>query len=116
MRVEISYRAHKPLRETIFGIKLFNMHGTELWATNTKRRRQFIESLKPEGTIVVTIEQLPLLEGTFDISASVTDHIEKRVYDCWERKVRFDVTPGRNFDEGLFSVASTWDASGARRD
>jgi len=116
VRVEISYQAHKPLRETIFGIKLFNMHGTELWATNTKRRRQFIESLKPEGTIIVTINHLPLLEGTFDISASVTDHIEKRVYDCWERKVRFDVTSGHNFDEGLFSIASTWDASGARRD
>lgn len=116
LRIEIDYKAHKPLRETVFGVKIFNLHGTELWASNTKRRRQFIESLKPEGTVAVTINEFPLLEGAYDLSIGVSDHTERRTYDYWERKIRFDVTPGHNFDQGLFSIASTWDASGARRD
>lgn len=115
MRIEIDYSAHKPLRETVFGIKLFNMHGIEVWSSNTKRRRQFIESLRPEGTLSIEIGQLPLLEGTFDLSLSVTDHTERRVYDWWERRIRFDVTPGHNFDGGLVSITSTWDASSARK-
>jgi len=49
------------------------------------------------------------------LTVTAADHTERKVYDCWEKRIRFDVTPGSNFDEGLVTVDSTWDTSQARR-
>ena len=113
--IEIDFASHRNLRETVFGIKIANIHGTEIWGTNSKRRRQFIETLRDSGTVRVHIPSLPLLEGTYSLTITAADHTERKVYDCWEKRVRFDVTPGSNFDEGLVTVDSTWDTSQARR-
>lgn len=113
--IEVDFTSHRNLRETVFGVKISNLHGTEIWGTNSKRRRQFIETLRESGTVRVQIPSLPLLEGSYDLTITASDHTERKIYDCWDRRVRFDVTPGANFDEGLITVESDWDTSQARR-
>ena len=114
VRVEIDYTANRQLEETVFSLRFTSLHGTEIWAANSKRRREFIHQLKPSGTAVVEIPRLPLLEGSYDLTAIITDQTERKVYDWWDKRIRFDVTSGSNFDEGLVTVESTWDMSGAR--
>ena len=115
VEIEIDFTAHRNLRETVFGVKVSNLHGTEIWNTNTKRRRQFIEYLRDSGTVRVRIPSLPLLEGSYDLTVTASDHTEHKIYDCWDKRVRFDVTPGSNFDAGLITVDSEWDTSAAGR-
>lgn len=115
MTIEIDFNSHRNLRETVFGLKISNLHGTEIWATNSKRRRQFIETLRETGIVRIHIPSLPLLEGSYDLSVTVSDHTERKIYDCLDRRIRFDVTPGTNFDEGLVTIESLWDTSEARR-
>ena len=115
IEIEIDFESHRILRETVFGIKITNLHGTDIWASNSKRRRQFIENLSDSGTVRIRIPSLPLLEGTYSLTVTVTDHTERKVYDCWDKRIRFDVSPGANFDEGLITVDSAWDTSQARR-
>ena len=113
--IEIHFASHRNLRETVFGIKISNVHGVDIWGANSKRRRQFIETLRDSGVVRIHIPSLPLLEGTYSLTVTATDHTERKIYDCWDKRIRFDVTPGANFDEGLVTVDSTWDTSQARR-
>lgn len=115
MRIEIDYVANRNLEETVFSLRFTSLHGTEVWAANSKRRREFVHKLKESGTVIVDIPRLPLLEGSYDITAIITDSSEGRVYDWWDKKVRFDVTSGSIFDEGLVTIDSTWNLEGARR-
>jgi ABC-type polysaccharide/polyol phosphate transport system ATPase subunit len=114
MRIEVDYTANRKLEETVFSLRFTSLHGTEVWAANSKRRREFIHHLKPSGTVVIEVPDLPLLEGSYDITAIITDATEKRVYDWWDRRIRFDVTSGSNFDEGLVTIKSNWNVEGAR--
>ncbi len=115
MRIEIDYVANKQLEETVFGLRFTSLHGTEVWAANSKRRREFIHKLRESGTVVIEIPRLPLLEGAYDITAIITDNSEGRVYDWWDKRIRFDVTSGSVFDEGLVTIDSTWNLDGARQ-
>lgn len=113
--IAIDYTSHRNFRETVFGLKITNLHGDEIWSSTSKRRRQFIETLRDQGSVRVSLSSLPLLEGTYDLTVFVSDHTERRIYDCWDKKIRFDVSSGGNFDEGLISIESNWDVSAARQ-
>lgn len=114
MRIEIDYSSNRNLEETVFSLRFTSLHGVEIWAANSKRRREFVTRLKPSGSVVVDIPRLPLLEGSFDLTAIITDHTEQKIYDWWDKKIRFDVTSGAVFDEGLVTVDSNWNLEGAR--
>ena len=115
MRIEIDYVANRNLQETVFSLRFTSLHGTEVWAANSKRRREFVHRLKESGTVVIDIPSVPLLEGSYDITAIITDNSEGRVYDWWDKRVRFDVTSGSNFDEGIVTIDSVWNLDGARQ-
>jgi ABC-2 type transport system ATP-binding protein len=115
MRIEIDYVANRNLQETVFSLRFTSLHGTEVWAANSKRRREFVHRLKESGTVVIDIPSVPLLEGSYDITAIITDTSEGRVYDWWDKRIRFDVTSGSNFDEGIITIDSVWNLDGARQ-
>ena len=115
MRIEIDYVANRNLQETVFSLRFTSLHGTEVWAANSKRRREFVHRLKESGTVVIDIPRVPLLEGSYDITAIITDNSEGRVYDWWDKRIRFDVTSGSNFDEGIVTIDSVWNLDGARQ-
>lgn len=115
MRIEIDYVANRNLQETVFSLRFVSLHGTEVWATNSKRRREFVHRLKESGTVIIEIPRVPLLEGSYDITTIITDNSEGRVYDWWDKRVRFDVTSGSNFDEGIVTIDSVWNLDGARQ-
>ena len=52
----------------------------------------------------LNIPNLNLLEGTYDLIASLTDHSETHVFDEWEQGVRFDVRQERHVEEGLIGL------------
>ena len=72
MRIEIDYVANRNLEETVFSLRFTSLHGTEIWAANSKRRREFVHRLKENGTVVIDIPRLPLLEGSYDITAIIS--------------------------------------------
>ena len=76
--------------------------------------REFVRRLKPTGTVIIDVPRLPLLEGSYDLTAIITDQTERKIYDWWDKRIRFDVTSGSNFDEGLVTVDSNWNLDGAR--
>jgi ABC-type polysaccharide/polyol phosphate transport system ATPase subunit len=115
MKIDIEYEAQRLLDDTVFSIRINTLHGNEVWTSNSRRHGQYIERLRQSGTVSLDIPELPLLEGTYDISVLVTDKTEQRIYDWLDRQIRFDVTSGLNPDGGIFTIGSKWAVDGARR-
>lgn len=113
--IEIDYEAHRPLRDSVFSLRITSLHGIEIWAANSKRRRHFVERLSSCGKVTITIPNLPLLQGSYSVTAIISDNSEQHIYDWWDKKVRFDVVGDENFDEGLVTMNSLWDLSRARQ-
>jgi ABC-2 type transport system ATP-binding protein len=106
--LQIDYRAHMPIKEPVFGIRITHLHGTNVWGSNTKRMGFQPATLNNSGTITLNIPELPILAGTYDLTVALTDQHETYEYDHWERRVRFDVVQYNSFDEGLIQINANW--------
>jgi ABC-2 type transport system ATP-binding protein len=106
--LQIDYTAHMPIKEPVFGIRFTHLHGTNVWGSNTKRMGFQPATLNNSGTITLTIPELPILAGTYDLTVALTDQHETYEYDHWERRVRFDVVQYNSFDEGLIQIQANW--------
>ena len=111
--IRISIDSHLPVQRPVVGLRVTHLLGAEVWGTNTKRRGNFIEQISGPGHVDIRIPSLPLLEGTYDLSVSLTSHNELVPFDHWERRIRFEVHQHDVFDEGLVTIESVWDVSKA---
>jgi ABC-2 type transport system ATP-binding protein len=108
MTVRIHYKANTPIDNVIAGVRITLPLGTNVWGANSKRRGVLFPPLSGEGHIDLHIPELPLLEGSYDLTINLADIGEIHEYDHWDRRIRFDVAQFNVFDEGTFTIASTW--------
>ena len=109
--IRVSFDSHLPIKQPVVGILFTHLLGPVIWGTNTRRRGEFIESISGPGHVDINIPELPLLEGTYDLTVALSDHTELLAFDHWERRIRFDVHQHDVFDEGFVTINSKWDVS-----
>ena len=107
-RLRVEYDAHQPLQDIVVGFRIDTVHGHLVWGTSTRLARKTIGLAEGRGAVELGIDALPLLEGVYDLSVSITDHTEHHAYDHWERRVRFEVRQFGTNDAGLFHMPVTW--------
>ena len=115
-RLRIDYTSIKPLEDAVVGFRIDTVHGQLVWGTSTRLARKTIGLVDGPGRVDLDIAALPLLEGTYDLSVSITDPSETVEYDHWERQVRFEVRQFGTNDAGLFHMPVTWRIGAAARD
>ena len=71
--IEIDFRVNKPLEEYIFGFGFYTLEGECLYGNNTQLDRIAVSTDKKEGTIVVDVQDLPLLAGKYTLNVAVVD-------------------------------------------
>ena len=113
LRFQLS--AHMPMHDLVIGVRIDAMGGPLVWGTSSRRSGAALGVVQGAGWVEMNIPSLPLLEGVYDLSASVSDHSEHHPYDHWERKIRFEVRQYRSFDSGVVSMPHTWNLAGLRR-
>ena len=107
-RLRVEYDAHQPLQDIVVGFRIDTVHGHLVWGTSTRLARKTIGLAEGRGAVELGVDALPLLEGVYDLSVSITDHTEHHAYDHWERRVRFEVRQFGTNDAGLFHMPVTW--------
>ena len=99
--LRINFHAHQQIPEIVAGFRISHLHGTNIWGTNTKRRNVHVGPVNGDGSIDIEIPEFPLLTGTYDLTIALSDASEVHAFDHWEKGLRFDVSQGKTFDEGL---------------
>jgi ABC-type polysaccharide/polyol phosphate transport system ATPase subunit len=114
MTVKVELTAHTPLQDVVVGIAIHSLAGTHVWGSNTKRNGQLIGRLDGPASVELAIPSLPLLEGVYDLTVTLTDHTEVHPYDYWDKRIRFEVRQYRVYDSGLVHIPGTWSVRGAK--
>jgi lipopolysaccharide transport system ATP-binding protein len=105
----IHYRAAERVEGPIFGIALYRNDGTHLTGPNTRFSDYEIETLEGEGALEYRMEALPLLRGTYELSATVYDQSCEIPYDHHHRMYSFMVDQGEVRERyGMIYVGSEW--------
>ena len=85
-------------------VRINQLNGNELWRSSTHRMGWEIPAFDERTVIQLNIPDLNLLEGTYDISAAITDPTETHVFDQWERGLRFDVRQQFHVEQGQLGL------------
>lgn len=108
MTIRMHYSAHKPLADVIAGVRITLPMGENVWGANSKRRGTLFPRLEGDGHIDLHIPELPLLEGSYDLTLDLADLTEIHSYDHWDKRIRFDVAQLNVYDEGTVTIKSSW--------
>ena len=106
IRFQIS--AHTRIESPILRVQITRLNGDVVWATSTQRGTNTMRVLDGTATATLNIESTKLLEGTYFVSASITDSTGTTEFDHCENWLRFNVHKTNVFDEGIVAINSTW--------
>ena len=111
--VRLRVRAHQPLTDFVFGVGIFNADGVCCYGTNTSIEGAEPESLAGDAEVVMHLEHLDLVDGTYKLDAAV--HRQTGApYDYHRLLYTFRVT-SRLKDTGIYRPAHRWTFTGGAR-
>jgi ABC-type polysaccharide/polyol phosphate transport system ATPase subunit len=100
----------KPLRRPILGFALHRIDGVHVAGVNIHEYDMVPELLEGTGYFDYVIEKLPLLAGTYEITAAIQDETYRTTYDWWQNGLRFEVDPAIVREaEGVMSFFGHWE-------
>ncbi len=107
--VRINFKAHRKIEKPVFGIRIDRADGVCVTRPNTKLNNVFIDSVQGEGTIEYVVDSLPLLPGSYLVTAAIYDYHCLHSYDHHEQLYEFQVTPGREKESyGVVKIPGRW--------
>jgi ABC-2 type transport system ATP-binding protein len=111
MTIRIHYKRHSSVDDVIAGLRISHLHGTQVFATNSRRRESDLGRFGNTGYVDLVIPRVPMLAGTFQISVDLSDSSELYTYDHWGQCFTFDVLQDTVQDEGLVTIDATWSST-----
>lgn len=114
MTIVVDLQARVPVQDAVVSVRIDSLAGHPIWGSSTRRNGQSLGLITGKAQVSIAIPCLPLLEGVYDLTLSVSDHTEIHPYDHWEKKIRFEVRQYKVFDSGTVHIGATWAISGTR--
>jgi lipopolysaccharide transport system ATP-binding protein len=100
LTVRMYYHAHQPINEPVFGLAIHHANGFHINGPNTRFGGLSLGTVTGRGYIDYAIDELPLLEGNYVLTAVVYDTAMTHGYDHHERMYSFVVQ--------TYTIAERW--------
>jgi ABC-2 type transport system ATP-binding protein len=95
LSVQVPFEAMEETADVVFGIAIRDQQGNLVYRSDTAELEQTFDAPVGVGRVDFTFDNLPLLEGSFDVGIVVSDRTGV-VIDVKDQAARFDVmNPGR---------------------
>lgn len=107
--VRLHYYAREAVVEPVFGIGIHRADGVHVNGPNTGEADFVIPEVLGAGVVDYRIERLPLLPGTYELSAAVYDRTASHPYDHHHRRFTFHVRAAAVRERlGMVFMSATW--------
>jgi ABC-2 type transport system ATP-binding protein len=108
LNIAIDYTSQIDISNASVAIGITHLHGTDIWGTSTEKNSVKLPIAVGSSSLNLELNNLPLLNGTYDLSVAITDQAGIHEFDHWEKRVRFDVHQGDIYNSGLVNISSSW--------
>jgi lipopolysaccharide transport system ATP-binding protein len=113
LMVRMKYTAKQRIDKPVFGIAIHRIDGVHINGPNTKTSGYQIKFIDGEGEMDYSIASLPLLDGTYQLSAAIYDDARTHAYDHHHQKYTFKVVRGKIMDDlGVVYIPCKWELRG----
>jgi lipopolysaccharide transport system ATP-binding protein len=108
--VRLHYRAPRRIERPVFGLAVHRSDGLHVCGPNTHFAGLDIPFIEGEGDVLYRVARLPLMEGTYLVSAAAHNRADTVMYDYHDRLYTFKVRQvGRGERYGLVSLEGEWE-------
>ncbi len=109
LTIRIRYLAHKPIRQPRFGLAFYHDSGFHISGPNNVFANYPIDEIDGPGYVDYVVENLPLLPGTYLLSAAIYDLEGSFAYDHLHQQFTFRVRSGGVGEEfGALYMPASW--------
>jgi hypothetical protein len=109
LQVRIHYMAHESIQNPKFGLALYHSSGFQISGPNSAVGNCPIPKIDGPGFVDYVIEDLPLLPGTYLITAAIHDLAGVHTYDHIHQRFTFRVrSDGTGEAFGSFRIPARW--------
>ncbi|MBI4882965.1 MAG: ABC transporter ATP-binding protein [Actinobacteria bacterium] len=110
--LRLYYQAEKTMPQPVVGIEIQSLGGATVTAPNTRDVGMVPPTMWGSGAIDVSLSNVALLPGTYDIHTTVTDFNRALIYDHLREALRFDVMTGKPYEtDGVVTMRPEWKLS-----
>ncbi|WP_026370225.1 ABC transporter ATP-binding protein [Kallotenue papyrolyticum] len=114
LTIRIHYQAHQPIVEPVFGLALYHASGFQINGPNTRFGGLAFGTVRGCGHVDYTIEELPLLAGTYTITAAIYDSSMTQAYDHQHQMYTLTVQTASIAERwGSVYIPARWSWTGA---
>ena len=106
--IEICYHAYRTVENPVVGLAIIGPNGEHITGFNTREASVCIKEFDGEGSIFCKMPNIPLHNGTYWISASVTDFALENIYDLHWARYRLDIKSDTPHGDGLIHIENQW--------
>ncbi len=107
--IRIAYVAHERIEQPTFGLALYRQGVIQVNGPNNKFARRPIPFIQGSGYVDYIVPKLPLLEGNYDVSATIYDNALITCFDFHDHWYHFEVQPRLGGERyGIVELDSTW--------
>lgn len=107
-RIVIDITPAERLQSPMVRVTVTKLDETIVWSGTSQNTRPPLGSLGEQASLEIAIEKLPLLEGSYFLSAAITDSTGTTEFDHLRNWVKFEVHQEQFFEEGVLSMPTSW--------
>jgi ABC-2 type transport system ATP-binding protein len=109
LTVRLWYATSEPVERPVFSVSLQTLQGVVVSCPTTREGGEVPEKLDGNGWVDLVLERFPILPGTYDVTASLTDFTMAHPYDVRRNVLRMDVDrKGPVEPTGIVSLGGHW--------
>jgi ABC-2 type transport system ATP-binding protein len=109
LTVRLWYTTSQPIERPVFSVSLQTLQGVVISNPTTREGGEVPEKLDGSGWVDLVLDHFPILPGTYDITASLTDFTLAHPYDVRRNVLRMDVDrKGPVEVNGILSLGGHW--------
>jgi ABC-2 type transport system ATP-binding protein len=109
LTVRLWYATSEPVERPVFSVSLQTLQGVVVSCPTTREGGEVPEKLDGSGWVDLVLERFPILPGTYDITATLTDFTMAHPYDVRRNVLRMDVDrKGPVEPSGIVSLGGRW--------
>jgi ABC-type polysaccharide/polyol phosphate transport system ATPase subunit len=109
LTVRLWYTTSEPVARPVFSVSLQTLQGVVISGPTTREPDEVPDKIDGDGWVDFRLDRFPLLPGTYDLTASLTDYNMAHPYDVRRNVLRMDVDrKGPVEPAGVVSLGGSW--------
>lgn len=109
LTIALQYQTSERVENPVFGLAIHRSDGLHITGPNTQFSGLDIPCIEGDGTVLYTLDAVPLLEGSYSLSVSATNDADTEMYDYHDRLYPFRVRAAEGRERyGLVALGGRW--------